>query len=36
MLCSDDITGVYRRVMAEARARGAAIGDPGEFSVEEG
>lgn len=36
MLCSDDITGVYRRVMAEARARGAAIGDPGEFAVDGG
>ena len=38
MLCSDDVTGTYRRVMAEARNRsgGAAISDPGEFEVEEG
>ncbi len=36
MLCSDDITGVYKRVMAEAKARGAAISDPGEFAVAEG
>jgi cyanophycin synthetase len=38
VLCADDITGVYRRVMAEANSRssGAAIGAPGEFEVEEG
>jgi len=37
MLCSDDIPAVYRRVMAEAQARGAsAISDPGEFAVDEG
>jgi cyanophycin synthetase len=38
MLCSDDITAVYRRVMAETRTRpaGSAISDPGELSVEEG
>jgi cyanophycin synthetase len=36
MLCSDDVASVYRRVMAEAKARGAAIADPGELEVEEG
>ena len=36
MLCSDDITGVYKRVMVEARTRGVAIADPGELAVEEG
>jgi len=37
MLCSDDVAAVYRRVMAEAQARGSsAISDPGEFEVEEG
>jgi cyanophycin synthetase len=37
MLCSDDIAAVYRRVVAEAQARGApAIADPGELEVEEG
>jgi cyanophycin synthetase len=38
MLCMDDITGAYRRVMEEAKSRGggAAIGDPGEFFVGEG
>jgi cyanophycin synthetase len=38
MLCSDDITAVYRRVMAEAHTRpaGSAISDPGELSAPEG
>ena len=37
VICADDSAGVYRRVMEEARSRGgAAIADPGEFSVEEG
>jgi cyanophycin synthetase len=37
MLCSDDITAVYRRIMADAQASGApAIADPGELEVEEG
>jgi cyanophycin synthetase len=38
IICADDVTGVYRRMMEEARSRGggAAISDPGEFSVEEG
>jgi cyanophycin synthetase len=38
MLCSDDITGVYRTVMEEAgRASGGhAIAHPGEFAVDEG
>ena len=38
LLCSDDVTAVYRRVMEEARSRsgGAAIAHPGEFAVEEG
>ena len=37
MLCSDDITAVYRRIMADAQHSGApAIADPGELEVEEG
>jgi hypothetical protein len=37
MLCSDDVAAVYRRVVAEVKARGAsAIADPGELEVEEG
>ncbi|MEO6350870.1 MAG: cyanophycin synthetase [Candidatus Limnocylindrales bacterium] len=37
VICADDVTGVFRRVMEEVRARnGAAISDPGEFSVAEG
>jgi len=37
VICADDVTGVYRRVMEEVRSRGgAAISDPGEFAVEEG
>jgi len=37
MLCSDDITAVYRRIMADAQQSGApAIADPGELEVEEG
>jgi cyanophycin synthetase len=38
VLCSDDISAVYRRVMAESKSRvgGAAIGAPGEFAVDEG
>jgi len=37
MLCSDDTAGVYKRVMAEARARGGpAMTDPGEYAVDEG
>ncbi len=37
MLCSDDTTAVYRRVMAEAKSKaGPAIAHPGEFAVEEG
>ena len=37
VICADNITGVYRRVMEEAKSRGgAAISDPGEFSAEEG
>jgi cyanophycin synthetase len=37
MLCSDDVTAVYRRVLEDAKQHGVyAIGDPGEFSVEEG
>ncbi|MGI8929520.1 MAG: cyanophycin synthetase [Candidatus Limnocylindrales bacterium] len=38
VICADNITGVYRRVMEEVKSRGggAAIADPGEFSVEEG
>jgi len=36
VICADDTAGVYRRVMAEAKSRGAAIADPGEFSAEEG
>jgi hypothetical protein len=38
VLCSDDISAVYRRVMAESRTQvgGAAIGAPGEFAVDEG
>ncbi len=38
VICADDITSVYRRVMEEAKSRGggAAISDPGEYSVEEG
>jgi len=36
MLCSDDIAGVYRRIMADARARGIpAIADPGELGIDE-
>jgi fructose-1,6-bisphosphatase II len=37
VICADDVTGVYRRVMEEVRSRGgAAIADPGEFAVAEG
>ena len=38
VICADDVTGVYRRVMEEAGSVGgvAAISDPGEFAVEEG
>jgi cyanophycin synthetase len=38
VLCSDDISAVYRRVMAQSKTStgGAAIGAPGEFAVEEG
>ena len=38
VICADDTAGVYRQVMAEAKAQGvgSAISDPGEFSVEEG
>jgi hypothetical protein len=39
MVCADDISGVYRRLMDEARSRNggaAAIADPGEFAVVEG
>src|SRR5688500_14338737 len=38
VLCSDDISAVYKRIMAESKTRpgGAAIGAPGEFAVEEG
>ena len=38
VLCSDQISAAYKRVMAESKTRvgGAAIGAPGEFAVEEG
>jgi cyanophycin synthetase len=37
VICADDTAAVYRRIMEESRANGgAAIADPGEFSVEEG
>jgi cyanophycin synthetase len=37
VLCSDDISAVYKRVMAQSKTRpGGAIGAPGEFAVEEG
>ena len=36
MLCSDDITAVYRKVMTDAREHGAlAIADPGEMGMDE-
>ena len=37
VICADDVTAVYSRLMEEAKTRGGpAIADPGEFSVEEG
>ena len=39
MVCADDIQGVYRRLMDEARSRNggaSAIADPGEFAAAEG
>jgi hypothetical protein len=38
MMCVDDAATVYRQVLAAGGtgARGVAIGDPGEFAVEEG
>jgi cyanophycin synthetase len=37
VICADDVAAVYRRIVEESRANGgAAIADPGEFSVEEG
>ena len=37
VICADDITNVYRRVMANAKSNGgAAFADPGEYSAEEG
>jgi len=37
VICADDTAAVYRRIMEVSRANGgAAIADPGEFSVEEG
>jgi cyanophycin synthetase len=37
MICADDVRTVYRRVMSDAKQHGvAAIGDPGDFGVDEG